>query len=424
MASPDSQAAWTLLAGMLLPACSALPRLEAVPRELTERAVIPGIPDARVWLDRDLGPFIETVIQDTNREVDALRNAGKPTDPLPPAHALAISGGGDDGAFAAGILCGWTAHGDRPEFKVVTGISVGALIAPFAFLGPHYDDVLRTVATSTGSADVLSKRSTLTGLMSDGMASSEPLSELVARYVTQDILAAIEREFARGRVLQIGTTDLDAGRQVTWNMGAIASSHAPNALELFRKVMIASMSIPGAVPPVLIDVDVEGKRFQEMHVDGGVISQVFLYPSSFLAELERAGLPLQREVHSYVIRNGRLQPDWNNTERHTLAIGTRSIRVLVQTQGINDVHRLYQIARHDNVDFNLAYIGPDFEQPHPEEFDTAYMRALYDYAYSLSSNGHAWHKAPPEETVAPTSPTEATNGRRGQTATPLSAAHP
>ena len=412
MASPDSQAAWTLLAGMLLPACSALPRLEAVPRELTERAVIPGIPDARVWLDRDLGPFIETVIQDTNREVDALRNAGKPTDPLPPAHALAISGGGDDGAFAAGILCGWTAHGDRPEFKVVTGISVGALIAPFAFLGPHYDDVLRTVATSTGSADVLSKRSTLTGLMSDGMASSEPLSELVARYVTQDILAAIEREFARGRVLQIGTTDLDAGRQVTWNMGAIASSHAPNALELFRKVMIASMSIPGAVPPVLIDVDVEGKRFQEMHVDGGVISQVFLYPSSFLAELERAGLPLQREVHSYVIRNGRLQPDWNNTERHTLAIGTRSIRVLVQTQGINDVHRLYQIARHDNVDFNLAYIGPDFEQPHPEEFDTAYMRALYDYAYGLSSNGSAWHKAPPEETVAPPSPTGATTDRR------------
>ena len=257
MASPSSPAALTLLAGMLLPACSAPPRLEAVPLELTERAVIPGIPDARVWLDRDLGPFIETVIQDTNREVDALRNAGKPTEPLPPAHVLAISGGGDDGAFAAGILCGWTAHGDRPEFKVVTGISVGALIAPFAFLGPRYDDVLRTVATSTGPADVLRERNILTGLMSDGMASSEPLSRLVEKYVTPDILAAIEREFARGRVLQIGTTDIDAGRQVTWNMGAIASSHAPNALELFRKIIVASTSIPGAVSPVLIDVDID-----------------------------------------------------------------------------------------------------------------------------------------------------------------------
>ena len=420
MASHSSPAALTLLA--LLPACGALPRLDAVPPELTERAVIPGIPDARVWLDRDLGPFIETVIQDTNREVDALRNAGKPTDPLPPAHALAISGGGDDGAFAAGILCGWTAHGDRPEFKVVTGISVGALIAPFAFLGSRYDDILRTVATSTGSADVLSQRNTLTGLMSDGMASSEPLSRLVAKYVTPDLLAAIEREFARGRVLQIGTTDLDAGRQVTWNMGAIASSHAPNALELFRKIIVASTSIPGAVSPVLIDVDIDGRHFQEMHVDGGVISQVFLYPSSLLSELARAGRPLQREVHSYIIRNGRAQPDWSDTERHTLAIGARAIRVLVQTQGINDVRRLYQIARHDDVDFNLAYIGPDFEQPHPEEFDTAYMTALYEYAYGLSSSGRAWHKAPPEETVTPPSPTGATTDRRGREATLLPAA--
>src|SRR5258707_106749 len=129
MASLSSPAASTLLAGALLPACGAFPRLPAGPPELTERAAIPGIPDARVWLDRGLGPFIETVIQDTNREVNALKNAGKPTDRLPPAYALAISGGGDAGAFAAGILCGWTAHGDRPEFKVVTGISAGALIA-------------------------------------------------------------------------------------------------------------------------------------------------------------------------------------------------------------------------------------------------------------------------------------------------------
>jgi predicted acylesterase/phospholipase RssA len=251
---------------------------------------------------------------------------------------------------------------------------------------------------------VLRKRNTLKGLMSDGMASSEPLSGLVAKYVTPDFLAAIEREFARGRVLQIGTTDLDAGRQVTWNMGAIASSHAPSALDLFRRIIIASMSIPGAVSPVLIDVDVDGKPFQEMHVDGGVISQVFLYPSSFLAELARAtGRPLQRDVHSYVIRNGTLQPDWSDTERDTLAIVGRSIRVLVQAQGINDVHRLYEIARHDDVDFNLAYIGPDFEQPHPEEFDIPYMRALYEYAYSLSSNGRAWHKAPPDESAAPPS---------------------
>src|SRR5262249_47829503 len=122
MVFPAARTASTLWAGALLTACGALPRLEAVPPQLTERAVVPGIPDARVWLDRDLGPFIQSIIQYRDREVDALRNEAKATDPLPPANVLAISGGGDAGAFAAGILCGWTVHGDRPEFKVVTGI--------------------------------------------------------------------------------------------------------------------------------------------------------------------------------------------------------------------------------------------------------------------------------------------------------------
>jgi predicted acylesterase/phospholipase RssA len=328
----------------LLSGCSALPRLEAVPEAQTESAYIAGIPYARVWLDRDINPFIEAVNRDSQREAEALREAGKPTDPMPPAHALAISGGGDAGAFAAGILSGWTARGDRPEFKVVTGVSTGALIAPFAFLGPRYDEVVRTVATTAGPNDILHRRNALAGLASDGMASSSPLSKLVAKYVTSELLDAIAREHARGRVLEIGTTDLDAGRQVTWNMGEIASSHAPNALDLFRKIMIASASIPGVVSPVLIDVEVDGKRYQEMHVDGGVISQVFLYPASFLFELRRAtGQPLNREIYTYVIRNGRLTPDWADTKRRTLAIGGRAIRTLVQTQGINDVHRLYEI---------------------------------------------------------------------------------
>jgi len=404
MAASSLRAAPILFAGAFLSACAALPRLEAVPPELTERAAIQGIADARVWLDRDLGPFIQSVIQDSNREVEALRSAGEPTDHLPPVYVLAISGGGDAGAFAAGILCGCTARGDRLQFKVVTGTSVGALIAPFAFLGPQYNDVLRNLATAIGPADVLGERNTLAGLMSDGMASTEPLSRLVAKYVTPDVLAAVAREFGRGRVLQIATTNLDAGRHVIWNMGAIASSGAPNALDLFRRIMVASTSIPGAVSPVMIDVDVDGKRFQEMHVDGGVISQVFLYPSPFLAELEKAtGRPLDREIHMYVIRNGRLQPDWSDTDRRTLAITGRAINVLVQAQGINDVHRLYEIARHDAVDFNLAYIGPEFAHTHPEEFDTAYMNALYDYAYGLGSTGHAWHNSPPQQTEMPES---------------------
>ena len=388
----------TLAVFAILQGCGTLPRLDAVPPALTEKAVIPGIHNARIWLDRDLGPFIEAVIQDTNREVKALQSEGKPTDRLPPANVLAISGGGDAGAFAAGILSGWTAHGDRPQFRVVTGTSVGALIAPFAFLGPEYDETIRSVAVSVNPGDIFDRRSTLAGLASDGMASSEPLARIVAKYVTADILAAIAREYARGRALQVATTDLDSGRQVVWNMGAIASSNAPGALDLFRKILIASASIPGAVSPVMLDVEVDGRRFQEMHVDGGVISQVFLYPSQLLQQLtEITGKPFTRELHTYVIRNGRLEPDWNNTRRRTLDIGGRAISSLVQIQGINDVHRLYQIARQDGADFKLAYIGADFVVPHTEEFDPVYMRKLFDYGQALGASGRAWHAAPPGE---------------------------
>ena len=289
---------------------------------------------------------------------------------------------------------GWTTHGTRPQFRVVTGVSAGALIAPFAFLGPHYDDALRSIFTSIGPKDVFHPRNVLIGLASDGMADSGPLSRLVTQYVTPAVLAAVAEEYAKGRVLQIGTTDLDAGRPVTWNMGAIASSDAPGALELFRKIMIASASVPGAVSPVMIDVEIDGKHFQEMHVDGGVIAQVFLYPNRSLREMQRVtGMPLRRELHVYVIRNGRLDPEWNATERHTLSIGDRAIRALIQTQGTSDLERIYRTAQQDGADFNLAYIGSDFSYPRKEKFDGEYMTRLFEHAYRLSSKGYRWQKA-------------------------------
>jgi hypothetical protein len=340
------------------------------------------MPNSRYWLDRDLAPFIQDAIQDTKRESEVLAEAGKPVDPLPPADLLAISGGGDAGAFAAGILAGWSAHGDRPEFKVVTGVSAGALIAPFAFLGPQYDDVIPNVATSISPKDIFHAPNRLKGLASDGMADSGPLQRLVAKYITPEILAAIAREYRKGRVLQIGTTDLDAGRAVTWSMGAIAASGAPGALELFRKIMVASTSIPGAVSPVMIDVGVDGKHFQEMHVDGGVITQVFLYPPRSLMEWRRA-------------TNGKLEAEWSGVKRRTLNIGGRAISALIQTQGISDLDRIYDTAQQDGADFNLAYIGSDFSDVHNEEFNTAYMQRLFDYAYQLSVKGYPWHKAPP-----------------------------
>lgn len=381
-----------------LPSCAALPRLDPVPESMTEQAVIAGIPGCRHWLDRDLGPFIQMIVQDLARQRDARAKAGLPTDPMPPVTVLSISGGGDNGAFAAGILSGWTGRGERPEFTVVTGVSAGALVAPFAFLGPAYDEVLREAAMSIGPDDVFRERSRISGLLSDGMASSEPLRRLVERYVTPEVVAAVAREYRKGRTLQIATTDLDAGRQVAWNMGVIAASDAPGALELFRKIMIASTSIPGAVSPVMIDVEAAGKHYQEMHVDGGVITQLFTYPSHTLAALEKAtGSPVRRGIAVFVIRNGRLEPDWANTPRRTLSIGGRAINALVQSEGVNDIYRAYHTARQDEAHFNLAYIASDFNAPHRKAFEKAYMQSLFEYGYRLGAAGSAWHAAPPGE---------------------------
>jgi len=383
---------------VVLQGCAPLPRLGPVPEAQTEQAVVPGMPDSRLWMDRDLKTFVKVVLEDNARERSALLQAGRPVDPLPPIYFLSISGGGDNGAFAAGVLAGWTASGTRPEFRVVTGISAGALIAPFAFLGPAYDEVIRKVATSLRPGLVFRARNRLMGLLSDGMASSAPIRQLVAHYVTPELLADIAREHAKGRALEIATTDLDAGRQVTWDMGAIAARGTPEALELFRNIMIASMSIPGAVSPVMIDVEAGGKHYQEMHVDGGVITQLFAYPSHAIAELEKAtGAPLNRPVHLFVIRNGRLDPEWSATSRRTLNIGGRAISALIQAEGVGDVYRIYRTAHEDRVDFNLAYIGRDFPPTKHEMFETAYMQRLFDYGFQAARQGHLWRKAPPGE---------------------------
>ncbi|TBN51254.1 patatin family protein [Pseudomonas sp. BGI-2] len=372
-----------------------LQRRDAVPQALTEQAVIPGIPNARYWLDQDLTLFIRDATLANDREVEALADSALPPDMLPRGYYLAISGGGDAGTFAAGIIAGWTLHGSRPAFKVVTGISAGALVAPFAYLGPEYDSVILGICSAIGPKDVFHSRSVLTRLASDGIADSKPLARLIAKYITADVLAAIAAQYAKGRLLMIGTTDLDAGRPVTWNMGAIASSGAPGALHLFRNIMIASMSIPGAVSPVMIDVEVDGKQFQEMHVDGGVLTQVFLYPPGTVVALNSVtGARIRRERHFYVIRNGKLVPQWSGTKRRTLSIGGRAISTLIQTQGISDLDRIYRIAQQDGADFNLAYIGADFHFPRNQKFDGEYMKRLFDYAFQLSAKGYPWHKSP------------------------------
>jgi predicted patatin/cPLA2 family phospholipase len=381
--------------------CSIPERGEAVPRVDTVRAMPLGIPNARFYADGDPRLMVEEGMQSGVREAAALRAEGKmPTRP-PPAYFLAVSGGGDNGAFGAGIMNGWTAVGTRPAFKMVTGVSTGALIAPFAFLGSDYDAQLREVYTTMTPDKVFRMRGLTAALFDDAMADTGPLAEIIAKYADQKMFDAIAAEYKKGRLLMIGTTDLDAQRPVIWNIGAIAASGHPGALDLFRKILRASAAIPGAFQPVLIDVELDGKKYQELHVDGGAIAQLFLYPPS----IDMSASNIKRERYAYIIRNARLDPDYAMAERRTITIAGRAIATMLAASGVNDVLRTYFVTQRDKVDYNLTYIGRDFDFPKKGEFDQAYMNALYEYGVREIVEGRAWHKAPPglgSSTAAPT----------------------
>ena len=392
-------AAWLAVPRAFAPPIRLLP---AVPPELTTRATVPGIPGARYFVGIDLDPLVGDVVAARKRERAALEQSGRGGD-LPPAEMLAISGGGDKGAFGAGLLVGWTANGTRPTFKAVTGVSTGSLIAPFAFLGSEYDEVLKDTYTSVTPDDIAVPRMILAAIENDGMADNRPLWGLISEYVDQKLLDRIAQEYAKGRLLLVGTTDLDARQPVIWNMGAIASAGTPESLDLFREILLASAAIPGAFPPSMIRVEVDGKPYQEMHVDGGASAHVFLYPPGLKRAAAELGESMSRKGRVYVIRNAAITATREPVQRQTINIATRAIDSLIHTQGLGDLFRIYLTSQRDGLDFNLAFIGPDFVYPNKKkQFENAYMVKLYNYAYELGRAGYPWQKVPPgfEETVS------------------------
>ena len=232
------------------------------------------------------------------------------------------------------------------------------------------------------------------------MADNAPLRRTVAKYVDRAMLDAIAAEYEKGRILLIGTTDLDARRPVIWDIGKIAESHQPAAVKLVQDILVASTAIPGAFPPMMIDVEVNGKHYQEMHVDGGASAQVFVYPPGL--DISKSGV--KRERHLYVIRNARLDPDWAQVDRSTMSIAGRAISSLIQTQGVGDLYRIYLTAERDGFDFNLAYIPKSFTRELKEPFETAYMKALFQVGYDMAAKGYPWSKAPPGFNAPPGAP--------------------
>ncbi|WP_431269314.1 hypothetical protein [Dankookia sp. P2] len=234
-------------------------------------------------------------------------------------------------------------------------------------------------------------------IWNDGMADNSPLFRTISRYIDAAMLAEIARAYEHGRLLLIGTSDLDAQMPVIWNIGAIAGSGHPNALETIRRILLASSAIPGAFSPVLFDVTVDGKHFQELHVDGGAFAQVFLYPNSvsrYRQDRMARRLPVA-PARAWVIRNGRLDPEWASVDRRTMGIASRAVTSMISSAGYNDVWRIYSAAERDGVGFNLAFIGRDFTVEYDKPFDQAYMRPLYEYGRQRALAGDPWVKRPP-----------------------------
>ena len=382
--------------GFVLGGCATTERLPAVPLSLASSAIPLEIADARYYADESDHARVSALATQTFMRAKA---AGLLTDVKgkPKARSfLAISGGGDDGAYGAGLLSGWSARGDRPEFAVVTGVSTGALSAPFVFLGPEYDAQLKKIYTETSAGDVFQSRGFMAAVADDAMADSTPLRNKIAGFVDRRMVQRFAEEYGKGRILLILTTNLDQGRAVIWNIGAIAASGHPRSRELIVDILLASAAIPGVFPPVMINITVDGRTYQEMHVDGGTVAQAFLYPPSFnlKTRFKELGIKNAKPV-AYIIRNGRLYRPEESVERRTLKIAHQAISTMTASSGVNDLYRMYLTTKRDGLRFNLAYIENDFHLAYKGPFDKTYMNALYEHGYQAGINGVRWHTAPP-----------------------------
>jgi hypothetical protein len=384
----------------LLQSCSGARSYRALPAEMESKVEVAGMPHVRCWGDSFSKNFEESAVLSITQEMAA--NNGKLE---PEMVALALSGGGGDGAFGAGILCGWTESGTRPRFKIVTGISTGALISPFAFLGSSYDAKLKEAYTTISDKDIYEEHSVLAITLSllnirplPSLASHKPLRKLLEKLIDAQMLEDIAKEHARGRRLLVGSTQLDAQRLVIWDMGAIASAKTPEALELFRKVLIASASLPATLPPELFTVEADGEKYSELHVDGGVEVQVMLYENA-LSPISKMGKWFEKHDRPrklYIIRNKKVLAEWSHVPLSLDFIAARTIDSLLKSQSIGDLYRLYTYAKRDKMDYQLAFIPDSFTSVAKSEFDNRYMNELFDYGYEQAKNGYPWSDHPPD----------------------------
>jgi len=367
----------------------------ALPEEYFDIASVEGFEQVRDWGEYHSEYFQNDMIQahkDLKKNFPELFN-----NPDSTIDILAISGGGSKGAYGIGVLNGWSDSGDSPNFRLVTGISTGALIAPYAFLGGEYLDIIAEFYTNVSDEDVYKEKSLLNIIFSDSATSSIPLQNLLKKNVNEELLQKVAEEHKKGRRLFIGTTNLDAKRLVIWNMGYIAAIGGEKALELFQKVMLASASVPVAFPPVYFSVEKNGIVYDEMHVDGGAIVQVFFYGAMLDVQegLDILGIVDKPRVRLFIVRNSITEPEYKTIKPRIVDIASTSLQSLIITEGIGDLYRIYMYAERDGIEYNLASLPYDYSYKSKGSFDPDEMKMLYEMGYEKGKNGYPWEKYPP-----------------------------
>ncbi len=313
-----------------------------------------------------------------------------------PSHVLVLSGGGANGAYTAGVLNGWTAAGNRPQFDVVTGISTGALMAPFAFLGSEHDELLKHSYTESRDRDIFTRRWLPALVYADSLADSAPLRNRIAGEITPQILQQIAEAHRDGRRLYVGTTDLDTKRLVVWDMGAIADGNDPNKLELFCDVLLASASVPGLLPPVEIDIEVNGQRHAELHVDGGVAASLFLQPAMLgMSASDPDEAKVRDDLNVYVIVAGQLRLPRRRVQRKLSAVIEESVGGVLQAQMDGDLLKTYLLSRWAGASFALTAVPRDMvNESSPLAFEPRSMQKRFDVGYQHAASKSGWQNAP------------------------------
>lgn len=305
---------------------------------------------------------------------------------------LALSGGGFDGAFSAGVLNAWSETGTRPAFDVVTGVSTGAIVAIFAYLGTDYDEELKNYYTQTAAEDMFKRNSIFSLPFASAIVDPRGFETKVREAIDETMLEHIALERSKGRILLIGTTSLDSEKMAVWDIGQIALIGTLEAQHLIQDIVLASSSIPGVFPATRISFSHDEKEVDELHVDGGVSRQVFLVPQG----LKAVSIPIDLKKNIYVIRNGYISPRFEEVNNSLTSVSYRAINILIRRQGIGDIEHIYHYSERNHIDFNLAYIDSDFIPNNKSSFSIEYMQGLYEYGYNKQMQAELWVKELPD----------------------------